>query len=143
MSRNLAGNMAATKVCYLCGEALKDPTNRDHIPPNLFFADIIRQRYNLSRLLTTKVHEQCNTSYRLDEEYLVYTHPDSSGILKSPPVHATELKGVEAVKTHRPGAGAFGRTHAGNRPALICCLKFVPSRTVDARRVRKLGKGRW
>jgi hypothetical protein len=71
---DLSGDTATkVRVCYLCGESLEDTINSDHIPPKLFFAPSIRQRYNLDKLLTAKVHQQCNQSYRMDEEYLVYT----------------------------------------------------------------------
>lgn len=63
----------ATELCYLCGEPLKDPINKDHIPPQQFFAAGIRQRYQLTRLLTARVHEHCNTSYGLEEEYFACT----------------------------------------------------------------------
>jgi hypothetical protein len=72
MRRELLENTGRTKVCYLCSKALEDPINSDHIPPKRFFAPSIRRRYNLDKLLTAKVHEQCNESYRMDEEYLVY-----------------------------------------------------------------------
>jgi hypothetical protein len=73
MSSDLPENSAATKLCYLCGEPLRDPISKDHIPPKLFFARSVRQRYNLDKLLTAKVHHECNGSHRMDEEYLVYT----------------------------------------------------------------------
>jgi hypothetical protein len=49
------------------------PTNRDHIPASQFFASSIRQKYNLSKLLTAEVHKHCKSDYKSDEESLVYT----------------------------------------------------------------------
>jgi hypothetical protein len=63
------------EFCYLCLKPLTAPTNRDHIPALQFFAPGIRERYNLSELLTVEVHQQCNSSYERDEQYLVYTLP--------------------------------------------------------------------
>jgi hypothetical protein len=60
-------------LCYLCGQLLVEPTNDDHVPPKLFFAPSIRRAENLSQLLTIRVHESCNSTFRLDEEYFVYS----------------------------------------------------------------------
>ena len=63
----------APALCYLCGQPLVEPINDDHVPPRLFFAPSIRRALNLSQLLTIRVHKSCNTSFRLDEEYFVYS----------------------------------------------------------------------
>lgn len=60
-------------VCYLCDQLLVEPTNDDHLPPKSFFAPSIRKAENLSQLLTIPVHKDCNTSFRLDEEYFAYS----------------------------------------------------------------------
>jgi hypothetical protein len=62
-----------TDLCYLCGDALADPVNVDHVPPRLFYPESVRKAVNLSRLLTIKVHKSCNATCRLDEEYFVHT----------------------------------------------------------------------
>jgi hypothetical protein len=72
MSRQVAA-VAETKPCYLCGEPLRGPTNKDHIRPHFYFAPAIRKQYGLTELVTTRVHSHCNTSYQMDEEYLAYT----------------------------------------------------------------------
>jgi hypothetical protein len=59
--------------CYLCGKPLAPPVNMDHVPPRLFFASEIRREYKLTKLLTLPVHQDCNSAWRLDEEYFVHT----------------------------------------------------------------------
>jgi hypothetical protein len=60
-----------TTICYLCGKPLSPPTNVDHPVMQQIFAPEIRQRYNVSKLITFDVHEACNTAYRSDEDYFV------------------------------------------------------------------------
>ena len=78
--------MAQTKhpKCYLCGEALSAPINRDHVPPRRFFAPELRKQFNLAELITLPTHVSCNERWRLDEEYFVHTllpfaHGSTSG----------------------------------------------------------------
>src|ERR1700675_2934222 len=59
--------------CYLCGEALTEPINRDHVPPSLFFASELRKQFNISELITLPTHSACNARWKLDEEYFVHT----------------------------------------------------------------------
>lgn len=59
--------------CYLCGKPLEEPTSVDHVPPQLFFPKDIRRKYNISELLTIRVHESCNLAWKLDEEYFVHS----------------------------------------------------------------------
>jgi hypothetical protein len=59
--------------CYLCGEALSEPINRDHVPPSMFFAPELRKQFNISELLTLPTHSACNARWKLDEEYFVHT----------------------------------------------------------------------
>jgi hypothetical protein len=59
--------------CYLCGEALSKPINRDHVPPRRFFAPEIRKKFSVTSLITLPTHEACNERWRLDEEYFVHT----------------------------------------------------------------------
>lgn len=59
--------------CYLCGELLSEPINRDHVPPKRFFVSELRQKFNLAELLTLPTHEACNAKWRMDEEYFVHT----------------------------------------------------------------------
>jgi len=59
--------------CYLCGKLLSEPVNRDHVPPQRFFAREIRKKFNLAELITLPTHEACNTRWRMDEEYFVHT----------------------------------------------------------------------
>ena len=59
--------------CYLCGEPLRNPTSKDHCPPQSLFAKKIRGRYNTNQLRTITVHKGCNASYALDEQYFVAT----------------------------------------------------------------------
>jgi hypothetical protein len=60
-------------VCYLCGQLLVKPTNDDHVPPQSFFAPSIRKALQPLQLLTIRVHEACNTSFQLDEQYFIYS----------------------------------------------------------------------
>lgn len=59
--------------CYLCGELLSQPINRDHVPPRRFFAREIRQKNNLAELITLPTHKVCNARWQMDEEYFVHT----------------------------------------------------------------------
>jgi hypothetical protein len=60
-------------VCYLCGQPITPPTSRDHIPPLNSLPPQFAKNTILQKLLTTRVHQQCNKSYQSDEDYLVYT----------------------------------------------------------------------
>jgi hypothetical protein len=62
-----------TEVCYLCGKPLVPPTNADHPVMQQLYATDLRQKYNLSKLLTLDVHAACNTAYKNDEDYFVRT----------------------------------------------------------------------
>jgi hypothetical protein len=59
-------------VCYLCGEALAEPIDWDHVPPRQLFAKAIRKDHS-PNLLTIPVHAACNKSYQHDEDYFVHT----------------------------------------------------------------------
>ena len=59
--------------CYLCGKALCDPTNDDHVPPKQLFTKSLRRQFNPSKLQSIKVHLECNASYQIDEDYFVTT----------------------------------------------------------------------
>ena len=66
--------------CYLCGHPLSPPDSGDHCPPRALFPLEIRQQHNLSKLITIRVHEDCNASYTRDEEYFKATMaPFASG----------------------------------------------------------------
>jgi hypothetical protein len=60
-------------LCYLCGEPLVPPINVDHPIMQQLFAPAIRQKYNVSQLVTLDVHKACNTAYKDDEDYFVRT----------------------------------------------------------------------
>jgi hypothetical protein len=62
----------SSNVCYLCGKSLAPPLSQDHVPPKQFYADAVRKKHN-PNLLTITVHEDCNLSYQLDEDYFVNT----------------------------------------------------------------------
>jgi hypothetical protein len=62
-----------TTICYLCGQALKPPISRDHVPPRQLYARTVRRKHNLSRLLSIRVHDACNKAYQHDEDYLINT----------------------------------------------------------------------
>ena len=59
-------------ICYLCGEPLHEAINRDHVPPQQFYADEILKLHS-PNLLTIPVHKGCNSSYHFDEDYFVNT----------------------------------------------------------------------
>jgi hypothetical protein len=59
-------------VCYLCGQALAEPINRDHVPPQQLYADDVRKAHS-PNLLTIPVHAACNKAYQYDEDYFVNT----------------------------------------------------------------------
>ena len=54
--------------CYLCGDALGDDSNRDHVPPRRIFPSAIRRRLTVD-LLTLRTHPRCHEVYQQDEEY--------------------------------------------------------------------------
>lgn len=58
--------------CYLCGKVIEphEPWNRDHVPPKRIFASSIRDKFS-PNLEWLPAHEECNSSYREDEEYFV------------------------------------------------------------------------
>lgn len=72
-SNAASGSTAALTHCYLCGRPLSGSTNKDHYPPKALFAREILRRYKNIQLTTHKVHEECNDSYKLDEEYFKET----------------------------------------------------------------------
>jgi len=63
---------SSPSLCYLCGQPLAEPINRDHVPADQIFAKALR-RENKLRLTTVPVHRDCNSAYKLDEEYFVQT----------------------------------------------------------------------
>lgn len=62
-----------TELCYLCGREITADGTDDHVPPRQFFAESIRARANLSRLITLRAHRVCNTAFGRDEEYVTWT----------------------------------------------------------------------
>ena len=54
--------------CYLCGDALGDDSNRDHVPPRRIFPSAIRRELKVD-LLTLRTHPRCHAVYQRDEEY--------------------------------------------------------------------------
>lgn len=62
-----------TTICYLCGQPLKPPISRDHVPPRQVYAHAVRKKHNPSRLLSIPVHDACNKAYQYDEGYFVNT----------------------------------------------------------------------
>ena len=61
------------ETCYLCGKVLSDPISKDHCPPKALFAKELRRQYKPDQLTTLPVHQGCNESYSLDEQYFVAT----------------------------------------------------------------------
>lgn len=59
-------------LCYLCGEPLAAPTSVDHVPPKQLYPKVIRKRHG-PNLRTIEVHDACNKSLQLDEDYFVNT----------------------------------------------------------------------
>jgi hypothetical protein len=62
-----------TEICYLCGEEIVSGRSLDHVPPKQFFAEGIRAKVNLSRLVTIPAHGACNRNFSKDEEYFTWT----------------------------------------------------------------------
>ena len=60
-------------ICYLCGNEIEGGRSRDHVPPQQFFAPMLRKGHNLDRLATLSTHPECNRSYADDEEYFVWS----------------------------------------------------------------------
>lgn len=83
--------------CYLCGDALSKPTNRDHVPPRQLFGPSIRKRYKL-QLDVLEVHKSCNQSFSSDEEYFFQLlMPFASGS------EAGNAVRIKAVSDYRAG----------------------------------------
>ena len=59
-------------ICYLCGEQLREPIDRDHVPPRQLYAYDIR-KLHAPNLLTIPVHRACNRAFQHDEDYFVHT----------------------------------------------------------------------
>lgn len=57
-------------ICYLCGKELGSNITKDHVPPRQFYPSNFRAEHNVN-LFTLPVHEGCNTSYQLDEDYFI------------------------------------------------------------------------
>jgi hypothetical protein len=90
---------ASTDICYLCGQTLTPPTNVDHPVMQQLFAPEIRRKHNLSQLITFKVHEACNTAYKLDEDYFVRTlMPFAPGSVAGNAIYNKALKDYRAGK---------------------------------------------
>jgi len=64
--------VSTTSVCYLCGNKLAQPINKDHVPPRQLYTEDIRKKHK-PNLLTIPVHSACNLSYQFDEDYFVNT----------------------------------------------------------------------
>jgi hypothetical protein len=60
-------------LCYLCGEQLAEPINRDHVPPKQLYAKQLRQKHTELQLQVLPVHQSCNAGYSRDEDYFVNT----------------------------------------------------------------------
>lgn len=79
-------------LCYLCGQPLSEPIDRDHVPPKQFYADQVRREHNLN-LLSIPVHAKCNRSFQLDEDYFVNTlMPFAKGSYAGDAIYAEVLK---------------------------------------------------
>lgn len=59
-------------ICYLCGDQLRAPIDRDHVPPRQLYAADIR-KLHAPNLLTIPVHRACNRAFQHDEDYFVNT----------------------------------------------------------------------
>ena len=59
------------EICYLCGLALDDPIDWDHVPMKQLYAPAIRQAHN-PQLLTIPTHAACNKGFQKDEDYFVH-----------------------------------------------------------------------
>ena len=71
--KGTSASKEAPTHCYLCGRPLSGPTSKDHCPPLALFDRTIRQKYNLSQLITFRVHQGCNAAYENDEKYFKAT----------------------------------------------------------------------
>ena len=60
-------------TCYLCGKPISGATAHDHVPPQQFFAPILRKKFNLDQLTTLPVHPACTDAYGKDEEYFTWS----------------------------------------------------------------------
>ena len=61
---------ARPALCYLCGQPLSEPIGMDHVPMQQLYAPEVRKAHS-PNLLTIPVHDQCNKSYQVDEDYFV------------------------------------------------------------------------
>jgi hypothetical protein len=61
---------ARPALCYLCGQPLSEPIGMDHVPMQQLYAPEVRKAHS-PNLLTIPVHDQCNKSYQVDQDYFV------------------------------------------------------------------------
>jgi hypothetical protein len=61
---------AQITLCYLCGQSLSEPVGMDHVPMQQLYAPEVRKAH-CPNLLTIPVHDGCNKSYQMDEDYFV------------------------------------------------------------------------
>src|SRR5215469_3301012 len=64
-------NLMDYEICYLCGSALVEPIDWDHVPPRQLYAPAIRRTHQ-PQLLTIPVHAACNKGFQKDEDYFVH-----------------------------------------------------------------------
>ena len=61
-------SIKTNQICYLCGNQIEGKTTYDHVPPKQFYPKEIRENVDMNLQLAPS-HEQCNNSYKDDEEY--------------------------------------------------------------------------
>ena len=97
-----------SKICYLCCKPIKDKATADHVPPQQIYAPEVRKEHNLDSLATLPTHKECNESYRLDEDYFVWTLA---------PI-ASKTRVADAVVRHHAKKFRSGRSVALGRKIL-------------------------
>jgi hypothetical protein len=128
--------MTRHERCYLCGEFLSEPISRDHVPPQRFFVREIRRKFNLAELITLPTHEDCNKSWRMDEEYFVHTFlPFARGSISGDALYRDGIARIQRG-TNVPLANAVLKEfqqHVNGviLPANRVAKKFDPQRVHD------------
>jgi hypothetical protein len=126
------------KTCYLCGKALTEPINRDHVPPQQFYADKIREKHKLN-LLTLPVHRECNSAYQLDEDYFVHSlMPFGKGSYSGNEFYAETLRKFRSGKRKERSLMRRVMNEFEHRPTGLILPRGKIAKRFDGARLRRV-----
>jgi competence protein ComEC len=90
--------------CYLCGNALSEPINRDHVPPRRFFAPEIRKKFTVTELITLALRPDA-FSDDCARAAVIVTSKQAPGDCKALVIDAEKLQKTGAMGLRWTGAG--------------------------------------